>query len=73
MQRIDSADYPAGVPNGHHLVNRSDRLTVFLVVGTRAPRERCHFPDVDLVLVQDENRVGHVHKSGETYPDARGA
>src|SRR6059058_468428 len=32
----DAAGFKAGVPNGHHLVNRADRDAVFLVVGTRA-------------------------------------
>src|SRR3954470_188529 len=30
----DAAGFKADVPNGHHLVNRTDRDAVFLVVGT---------------------------------------
>ncbi|HZB39121.1 MAG TPA: cupin domain-containing protein, partial [Beijerinckiaceae bacterium] len=31
----DAAGFKAGVPNGHHLLNRTERDGVFLVVGSR--------------------------------------
>jgi uncharacterized cupin superfamily protein len=65
----DAAGFKADVPNGHHLVNRTDRDAVFLVVGTRATRERCHYPDIDLVHEQDGDRYRLTHKSGEPYGD----
>jgi uncharacterized cupin superfamily protein len=65
----DAAGFKAGVPNGHHLVNRSGRDAVFLVVGTRAQQERCHYPDIDLVHDQDGDRYRLTHKSGEPYGD----
>jgi uncharacterized cupin superfamily protein len=43
----DCAAWPKGVPNGHHLVNRSDRDCVFVVVGSRDCGD-CHYPDADL-------------------------
>ena len=42
------AGFKAGVPNAHHLVNRSPRPAVFLEVGTRAVDERAHYADVDM-------------------------
>ena len=44
----DCAAFPAGVANGHHLLNRSDEEARFLVVGTRAPHEIATYSDVDL-------------------------
>jgi uncharacterized cupin superfamily protein len=65
----DAAGFRAGVPNGHHLVNRTDRDAVFLVVGTRAQRERCHYSDIDLVHDQDGDRYRLTHKIGAPYGD----
>jgi uncharacterized cupin superfamily protein len=65
----DAAGFKAGVPNGHHLVNRTDRDAVFLVVGTRAQRERCHYSEIDLVHEQDGDRYRLTHKSGAPYGD----
>ena len=65
----DAAGFKAGVPNGHHLVNRTDRDAVFLVVGTRAHRERCHYSDIDLVQDLDGDRYQFTHKSGAPYGD----
>lgn len=63
----DAAAFKAGVANGHHLVNRSDRDALLLEIGTRAERERCHYPDVDLAFVQDEAGRRFTRKSGEPY------
>ena len=43
------AVFPAGVPNGHCLINRSEAPATFLVVGSRDPQDRCHYADLDLV------------------------
>jgi uncharacterized cupin superfamily protein len=64
----DAAGFKAGVPNGHHLVNKSAGDAVYLEVGTRAPRERAHYPDDDLVFEQDERGMRQLHKNGEPYP-----
>jgi len=40
------AGFPAGVPNAHHLRNKSGAWASFLVVGTRKRgRETIHYPD----------------------------
>ncbi|MEJ1970204.1 MAG: cupin domain-containing protein [Rhizomicrobium sp.] len=42
----DFAGFPAGAPNAHHLINRSDASAAFLAVGTRKTgRETIHYPD----------------------------
>lgn len=44
----ECAGFPAGVPDGHHLINESDRDVVFLVVGSRNPQDGCDYPDIDM-------------------------
>lgn len=44
----DMMGFPAGVNNGHHLVNRSDKNAVYMEIGTRILNEVAHYPDVDL-------------------------
>jgi len=63
----DAAGFKAGIANGHHLINKSSRDALFLEVGTRAGRERAHYPDVDLKFFRDENGVQITRKSGEPY------
>jgi uncharacterized cupin superfamily protein len=63
----DAAGFKAGVPNGHHLVNKSQRDAVYLEVGTRAPSDRAQYPDVDLDLVRNAGTMMLTHKSGEPY------
>jgi uncharacterized cupin superfamily protein len=64
----DAAGFKAGVANGHHLINRSQRDAVYLEVGTRAARECAHYPGIDLVLRRDEQGLRFLHQSGEPYP-----
>src|SRR5437016_8638034 len=63
----DAAGFQAGVPNGHHLVNKSQRDALYLEVGTRAKRERAHYADVDLVCDRDESGFRFSRRSGELY------
>jgi uncharacterized cupin superfamily protein len=44
----DCAAWPKDVPNGHHLVNRSDQPCAFIVVDNRRGEGDCHYPDIDL-------------------------
>lgn len=63
----EAAGFKAGVPNGHHLVNRSERDAVYLEVGTRSAFDRGHYPDDDLAYVRDGSGSRFTHKSGEPY------
>ena len=65
----EAAGFKAGVPNGHHLVNKTARDAVYLEIGTRAERERAHYPDHDLVAVKDGKVFSYTRKSGEPYTD----
>ncbi len=64
----DAAGFKAGAANGHCLVNRSDRDAVYIEIGTRAPRERVEYPDIDMRMERDEGGARYLHKSGEPYP-----
>jgi uncharacterized cupin superfamily protein len=70
MRPGDAAGFKCGVPNGHHLVNRSNRDAAFIVVGTRVPRERCHYADVDLMYEAEGHDGRFTRKNGEPYPVA---
>jgi uncharacterized cupin superfamily protein len=72
LQRGDAAGFKAGVANGHHLVNKSQCDAVYLEVGTRAKRERAHYPDVDLILDRDESGFRFSRRSGEAYSKSGG-
>jgi len=64
----DAAGFKAGVPNGHLLINRSNRDAVYLEIGTRAESDRAQYPDVDLDLVRHGGKMLLTHKSGDPYP-----
>jgi len=63
----DAAGFKANVKNGHHLVNRSSRNALYLEIGTRSKYERAEYPDVDMLVVRDENGGRYTHKDGKPY------
>ena len=58
------AGFKAGVPNGHCLVNKTDKPAVYLEVGTRSATERAHYPDVDLAAVKTDYKFSFTRKDG---------
>jgi uncharacterized cupin superfamily protein len=64
----DAAAWKAGVPNGHTIINRSSRDAVFIEVGTRAPSERAHYSEIDMMVVRDKKGARYTKKNGEPYP-----
>src|SRR3984885_1025252 len=50
----DAAGFKASVRNGHHLINKTSRDAVYLEIGTRVKHERAEYPDVDLLIIRDE-------------------
>ena len=67
MRPGDCAAFPAGDPNGHHFINRSDREARFLVVGTRAQHEVAHYSDVDLRVELKDGKARFTHRDGRDY------
>ena len=49
----DAAAWPAGVPNGHCLENRSGADATYLTIGTRNSADTVHYPDHDRVCHRD--------------------
>lgn len=67
----EMAGFAAGVANGHHLVNRSGHLAVYLEVGDRTSGDRADYPDEDLVCVPMADGARRFeHKSGQPYEPA---
>ncbi|MBE1284997.1 MAG: cupin domain-containing protein [Rhodobacteraceae bacterium] len=60
----DCATFPAGDPNGHHLINRTDAPATFLVVGTRTPTETAYYSDLDMMVKTDANGAHFTRKDG---------
>jgi uncharacterized cupin superfamily protein len=63
----DAAGWNAGSPNGHCLVNRTDRDAVYLEIGSRMKRDRVEYPDIDMLFRKDESGLHYTHKSGEPH------
>ncbi len=64
-----AAGFPAGKPDGHHLVNRSDRDALYLEIGDRMPGDEGDYPDIDMVwrIKGDPNNSVYLHKDGTPY------
>ncbi|MCP5270124.1 MAG: cupin domain-containing protein [Burkholderiaceae bacterium] len=75
LQPGDSACWPAGVPNAHHVLNKSAEPCSYLIVGTRVTHDICHYPDVGKTLYTEgdvwrvEDSSGQVIRSGKVEPD----
>jgi uncharacterized cupin superfamily protein len=62
----DCAGFPAGDPDGHHLINRGSSEAVILEVGGRArDRDAVTYPDIDLAL--DPGAASYRHADGTPY------
>jgi uncharacterized cupin superfamily protein len=63
----DCAAFPKGSGNGHHMINKSGRLAVYLEVGSRQPADVTTCSDIDMVSTNADGRF--VHKDGRPYPE----
>jgi uncharacterized cupin superfamily protein len=61
------AGFAGGVPDGHHLVNRSSSPAVYLEVGDRLPGDAAEYPDVDLRVRATAAGWKYTHKDGRAY------
>ena len=64
----DAAGWKAGVPNGHCLINRTNRDAVYIEVGSRAPHETANYPDIDMRAERDDKGMRYMRKDGTPYP-----
>jgi uncharacterized cupin superfamily protein len=62
----DCAAFPKNSGNGHHLVNKSEHVAVYLEIGSRHPGDLTTCSDVDMMSANADGRF--VHKDGTPYP-----
>jgi uncharacterized cupin superfamily protein len=62
----DCAAFPKGSGNGHHLINKSGAMAVYLEVGARSPADVTICSDIDMMSSNADGRF--VHKDGTPYP-----
>jgi uncharacterized cupin superfamily protein len=71
MRPGDCAAFPAGVANGHHFVNRTDRVARFLVVGTRSRHEVATYSDVDMRVEMTDGTATFSYRDGSPWEGPR--
>jgi uncharacterized cupin superfamily protein len=66
-----AAGFAAGTPDGHHLINRTERPATYLEVGTRHEDvDEVDYPDIDMAVRQQGGVQTFIRKSGEPYGPA---
>ena len=63
----DAACWPAGVPDAHHVSNRSDAPCSYLIVGTRVNQDVCHYPETGRTLHTDGNAWRLLEADGQLF------
>ena len=61
------AGFPGGVPDGHHVVNRSQAPASYLEIGDRLPGDAADYPDHDLRVRATSTGWRYQHKDGTPY------
>ncbi len=61
----DCAAFPKNSGNGHHLINRSNSVAVYLEVGSRQPDDLTTCSDIDMMSTNADGRF--VRKDGTPY------
>ena len=61
----DFAAFPKNTGNGHHLINRSDAVAVYLEGGSRQPADVTTCSDIDMMSTNADGRF--THKDGTPY------
>jgi uncharacterized cupin superfamily protein len=61
------AGFPAGKSDGHHLINRSDSVAVYLEVGDRTEWDEVDYPDIDMLVRYVDGEEAYVKKDGTPY------
>jgi uncharacterized cupin superfamily protein len=61
----DCASFPKNSGNGHHLINRSDAVAVYLEIGSRNPDDVITCSDIDMMSPSRDGRF--LHKDGTPY------
>lgn len=67
MRPGDCAAFPAGSTDGHHFINRTDKVAKFLVIGSKAKREVATYSDVDLMVEIEGGKARFTYKDGTDW------
>jgi uncharacterized cupin superfamily protein len=62
-----AAGFAAGKPDGHHLLNETNRPAVYLEIGDRTPDDSASYPDVDLAVRMVDGKWVYSRKDGRPY------
>ena len=60
--------WPAGLPDGHALENRTDAPVTYFVAGTRLAEDEVTYPDIDLHYTRRNGQRWMSRKDGTPYP-----
>ena len=71
MRPGDCAAWKAGVANGHHFVNRSDRPARFLVVGSKIADEVASYADVDMKIHMNSGKPRFTYRDDTDWAGPR--
>src|SRR6204780_3661294 len=63
----DAAGFKANTPNGHHLINKTNRDAVYLEIGTRSKFQPAEYPAGQLIALRDDKGMRYTHKNGDPY------
>ena len=63
----DSACWPAGTPNAHHVRNQSGGPCSYLIVGTPLTHDICHYPDTGRTLYAEGSSWRLVESDGTLF------
>ena len=64
----ECAAFPKNSGNGHHMINKSDAMAVYLEVGARWPADLTTCSDIDMMSANADGRF--VHKDGTPIPSS---
>jgi uncharacterized cupin superfamily protein len=62
-----AAGFPAGKPDGHHLINRGTGDALVLEVGDRPAGDEADCPDIDMLVRWIDGKARYVRKDGAVY------
>jgi len=62
----ECAAFPKGTGNGHHPIDETDAVAVYLEIGSRHPDDLTPCSDIDMMSSNADGRF--VHKDGLPYP-----
>ena len=62
-----AAGFPAGKPDGHQLVNETDKSVLYLETGDRTPEDGATYSDVDMAARMLDGKWVFTHKDGSPF------